>query len=119
MYIFEQRLSDPSVCDINELRSCVQLLTNKGPLNPVEVAIHFTTRFGNAIDLAKQLPSESCYAQGALCLGLFHLVRKCRIFESDIANLIRIFGVSLVKYSKSLAFDHKKLTSSGNSLEQI
>lgn len=62
VYIFEQRLSDPSVCDINELRSCVQLLTNKGPLNPVEAAIHFTARFGNAIDLAKQLPSESCYA---------------------------------------------------------
>ncbi|XP_068725664.1 uncharacterized protein [Montipora capricornis] len=58
-YILEQRLSDLSVCDVNELRSCVQILTNKGPLNPAETPIHFTARFGNAIDLAKQLPSIS------------------------------------------------------------
>ncbi|XP_068715873.1 uncharacterized protein [Montipora foliosa] len=59
VYILEQRLSDPSVCDIKELRSCVQILTNKGPLNPVETPVHYASSFGNPIDLAKELPSIS------------------------------------------------------------
>ena len=59
MYILEQRLIDPSVCDIDELRSCVQILTNKGVLNPTVTPIHFTPKYGNTIDLARQLPSKS------------------------------------------------------------
>ena len=58
MYVLEQRLSDPSVCDINELRSCVQILTNKGALNPAQTPICFTPKFGNNIDLARALPSK-------------------------------------------------------------
>ena len=58
VYILEQRLSDPSVCDVVQLRSCVQILTNKGPLNPTETPIHFTPRFGNTVDLARHLPSK-------------------------------------------------------------
>ena len=58
VYILEQRLSDPAVCDINELRSCVQILTNKGPVNPTNNSIYFTKKFGNTIDLARQLPSK-------------------------------------------------------------
>ena len=58
VYILEQRLSDPSVCDISELRSCVQILTNKGAVNPTNNSIYFTKKFGNTIDLARQLPSK-------------------------------------------------------------
>ena len=58
VYILEQRLNDPSVCDMDELRSCVQILTNKGPLNPTETPVHFTPKYGNAIDLARELPSK-------------------------------------------------------------
>lgn len=59
VYILEQRLSDPSVCDVDQLRSCVQILTNKGPLNPTETPIHLTPRYGNTVDLARHLPSKS------------------------------------------------------------
>ena len=61
VYILEQRLSDPSVCDINELRSCVQILTNKGPVNPTNNSIYFTKTFGNTIDLARQLSSKNFF----------------------------------------------------------
>ena len=59
MYILEERLNDPSVCDMDELRSCVQIITNKGVLNPTVTPIHFTPKYGNTIDLARQFPSES------------------------------------------------------------
>ena len=58
MYILEQRVADPSVCDIDELRSCVQILTNKTVLNPTVTPIYFTPRYGNIIDLARHLPSK-------------------------------------------------------------
>ena len=58
VYILEQRIVDPSVCDINELRSCVQILTNKGVMNPTVTPVHFTPKYGNTIDLARQLPSK-------------------------------------------------------------
>ena len=61
VYILEQRLSDPSVCDISELRSCVQILTNKGPVNPTNNSIYFTKKFGNTIDLARQLSSKNFF----------------------------------------------------------
>ena len=58
MYILEQRIADPSLCAIDELRSCVQVLTNKGVMNPTVTPIHFTPKFGNTIDLARHLPSK-------------------------------------------------------------
>lgn len=58
MYILEQRIADPSVCDIEELRSCVQILTNKGVMNPTITPIYFTLKYGNTIDLARHLPSK-------------------------------------------------------------
>lgn len=78
VYILEQRLNDPSVCDMDELRSCVQILTNKGPLNPAETPIHFTPKYGNAIDLARQLSSKpfisnfpvACYSYHEPCIFL-------------------------------------------------
>ena len=59
MYVLEERLNDPSVCDMDELRSCVQILTNKGTLNPKSTPIHFTPKYGGSIDLARQFPSKS------------------------------------------------------------
>ena len=59
MCILEERLNDPSVCDMDELRSCVQILTNKGTLNPKSTPIHFTPKYGGPIDLARQFPSKS------------------------------------------------------------
>lgn len=58
VYILEQRIADPSLCAIDELRSCVQVLTNKGVMNPTVTPIHFTPKFGNTIDLARHLPSK-------------------------------------------------------------
>lgn len=58
VYILEQRIADPSVCDIDELRSCVQILTNRGVMNPIVTPVHFTTKYGNTIDLARHLPSK-------------------------------------------------------------
>ena len=58
VYILEERLTDPSVCDMDELRSCVQILTNKGVKNPIVMPIHFTPKYGNTVDLARQLPSK-------------------------------------------------------------
>ena len=59
MYILEERLKDPSVCDMDELKSYVQILTNKGVLNPKTTSIHFTPKYGSTIDLAGRLPSKS------------------------------------------------------------
>ena len=59
MYVLEERLNDPFVCDMDELRSCVQILTNKGTLNPKSMPIHFTPKYGGPIDLARQFPSKS------------------------------------------------------------
>ena len=61
MYILEERLKDPSVYDMDELKSCVQILTNKGVLNPATTSIHFTPKYGSTIDLAGRLPSKSPY----------------------------------------------------------
>lgn len=58
VYILEQRTADPSVCDIDELRSCVQILTNKGVMNPAVTPVHFTPKYGNTIDLVLRLPSK-------------------------------------------------------------
>ena len=58
MYILEERLKDPSVCDMDELKSCVQILTDKGVSNPTITSIHFTPKYGSIIDLAGRLPSK-------------------------------------------------------------
>ena len=78
VYILEQRLSDPAVCDINELRSCVQILTNKGAVNPTNNPIYFTKKFGNTIDLARQLPSKKLF----FSISLFD--------QSDFFNLLSV-----------------------------
>ena len=61
MYILEERLKDSFACDMDELKSCVQILTNKGVFNPTTTSIHFTPKYGSTIDLAGRLPSKSPY----------------------------------------------------------
>ena len=46
------------MCDVDELRSCVQILTDKGSFNPSKTPVYFTPKYGNKIDLARQLPSK-------------------------------------------------------------
>lgn len=58
IYILEQRIADPIVCDVDELTSCVQILTNKGAMNPAVTPVYFTPKYGNTIDLARHLPSK-------------------------------------------------------------
>ena len=77
-YILEERLADLSLCDMNELRSCVQILTNKGAMNPLAKPIYFTRKYGNTIDLAHQLPSK----QPVLFCCFFLCFRCCCVYPS-------------------------------------
>ena len=77
MYVLEERLNDPFVCDMDELRSCVQILTNKGTLNPKSTPIHFTPKYGGPIDLARQFPSKSPVI---ILIVLLYLLRVALFF---------------------------------------
>ena len=77
MYVLEERLNDPSVCDMDELRSCVQILTNRGTLNPKSTPIHFTPKYGGPIDLARQFPSKSPVI---ILIVLLYLLRVALFF---------------------------------------
>lgn len=97
MCILEERLNDPSVCDMDELRSCVQILTNKGTLNPKSTPIHFTPKYGGPIDLARQFPSKSPVI---IVVVLLYLLRVALFFYvccmSFSSPCININGVWLI-----------------------
>lgn len=97
MCILEERLNDPSVCDMDELRSCVQILTNKGTLNPKSTPIHFTPKYGGPIDLARQFPSKSPVI---IVVVLLYLLRVALFFYvccmSSSPPCININGVWLI-----------------------
>lgn len=97
MCILEERLNDPSVCDMDELRSCVQILTNKGTLNPKSTPIHFTPKYGGPIDLARQFPSKSPVI---IVVVLLYLLRVAFFFYvccmSSSSPCININGVWLI-----------------------
>ena len=97
MCILEERLNDPSVCDMDELRSCVQILTNKGTLNPKSTPIHFTPKYGGPIDLARQFPSKSPVI---IVVVLLYLLRVALFFYvccmSSSLPCININGVCLI-----------------------
>ena len=97
MCILEERLNDPSVCDMDELRSCVQILTNKGTLNPKSMPIHFTPKYGGPIDLARQFPSKSPVI---ILIVLLYLLRVALFFYvccmSPSFPCININGVCLI-----------------------
>ena len=97
MYVLEERLNDPFVCDMDELRSCVQILTNKGTLNPKSTPIHFTPKYGGPIDLARQFPSKSPVI---IVVVLLYLLRVALFFYvccmSSSSPCININGVWLI-----------------------
>lgn len=97
MYVLEERLNDPSVCDMDELRSCVQILTNRGTLNPKSTPIHFTPKYGGPIDLARQFPSKSPVI---ILIVLLYLLRVALFFYvccmSSSLPCININGVCLI-----------------------
>lgn len=87
MCILEERLNDPSVCDMDELRSCVQILTNKGTLNPKSTPIHFTPKYGGPIDLARQFPSKSPVI---IVVVLLYLLRVALFFFLCVLYVVLI-----------------------------
>ncbi|XP_028393815.1 uncharacterized protein LOC114518092 [Dendronephthya gigantea] len=57
VYIKDQWDLDPSVCDLQELRSCALVKTNKGFVNPSLEPVHFTVKYGNKTNLEKDFSS--------------------------------------------------------------
>ncbi|XP_050398302.1 uncharacterized protein LOC126816138 isoform X1 [Patella vulgata] len=55
MYIKDQYERQPSIVNLEELKSIVQIATNHGFKNPKKDSIHFTARYNNPIDLQRQL----------------------------------------------------------------
>jgi hypothetical protein len=55
-YIMEQWSQQTSIVDIEEFRSLAVVFTNHGFVRPAEEPVHFTTEYGNPVDLAKILP---------------------------------------------------------------
>ncbi|XP_059138506.1 uncharacterized protein LOC131926926 isoform X3 [Physella acuta] len=55
-YVKAEMEKNPSVVDMAELRSVARLVTNHGIKSPSEDDVHFSTAFGNKIDLCKILP---------------------------------------------------------------
>ena len=58
VYIKEELDKQPDLVDIGELKKHAVVLTNRGPRNPVSHPVHFSTAFGNQIDLPKILPGN-------------------------------------------------------------
>ena len=58
IYLKEQVEQQSSLVSMDELKSSIVLLTNKGFCRPTEVAIHFGLEYGNAIDLKTRLPGQ-------------------------------------------------------------
>lgn len=78
VYIMEQWTQQPSIIDIEELRSLAVVATNHGFVRPAEQPVHFSVEYGNPIDLARVLP------------GLHHVLLEmsvlCRVSWPRLAN---------------------------------
>ncbi|XP_077982386.1 uncharacterized protein LOC144437336 [Glandiceps talaboti] len=60
IYIKAESEKLPSVCNMEELKDVVQVITNHGLINPTKQPTHFTTDYGNKIDLQRDLPGLYC-----------------------------------------------------------
>ena len=60
VYIKDQWDLEPGVCDMEELRLCALIKTNKGFVNPSLEPVHFTVEYGNEVNLEKEFPSKLC-----------------------------------------------------------
>lgn len=58
IYIKSEMDNNPSILDKSELQSVIKLVTNHGVKSPVDVDIHFSTAYGNKIDLYHSLPGN-------------------------------------------------------------
>ena len=55
IYILEELQTQPSIVDINDLKSAAVLLTNDGLRRPADDPIHFSVAY-SGFDLAAKLP---------------------------------------------------------------
>ncbi|XP_067652769.1 uncharacterized protein [Haliotis asinina] len=56
LFIKSQSEQQPSLINMEELKSVVRVVTNVGLKKPADEAVHFTPPYGNKIDLQQQLP---------------------------------------------------------------
>ena len=58
IFIKEEQEQRQNVIDLDVLRKCAVVMTNRGPRNPVTSSVYFTPAYGNDVDLAKVLPGK-------------------------------------------------------------
>ena len=56
IFIKEELEQRPSVVDLDVLRECAVVMTNRGAREPRTHSVYFTPAYGNQIDLANDLP---------------------------------------------------------------
>ena len=71
IYIKEQQTRQSGLINMSELKGVARVATNHGTKNPATDAVHFTTAFGNDIDLPRYLPGR---------LSLFQRFYFCLLF---------------------------------------
>ena len=58
VYIKDELDQQSDIVDLAELKKHVVILTNQGPRNPATQPVHFSTAYGNQIDLPAMLPGK-------------------------------------------------------------
>ena len=59
IFIKEKMAEDPKVCQLEQLKTCAVLVTNKGLVKPIDKIVHFSNEFfiGESLfDLQKLFP---------------------------------------------------------------
>ena len=98
VYIKDQWDLDPGVCDMEELRLCALIMTNKGFVNPSLEAVHFTVEFGNKVNLEKEFPSKLCLMnvlQGYSKRLLLIYIEQLNLYSSGKehwASILKVVG---------------------------
>ena len=58
VYIKEELDCRTDAIDMNELRQHAVVMTNQGPRTPAKQPVHFSTAYGNKLDLPRLLPGR-------------------------------------------------------------
>ena len=58
VYIKEELDCRTDAIDMNELRQHAVVMTNQGPRTPAKQPVHFSTAYGNKLDLPRLLPGK-------------------------------------------------------------
>ena len=61
IYIKTELDRQSSLIELCELKSAIRLVTNHGIQTPQESSIHFSTAFGNKINLPSSFPGMRCF----------------------------------------------------------